>query len=171
MYIVVWADLWSTGINEYSTGLRLTQQNLAVPDDLWCQIQEWVKMYDPIISMTVRERLKNLEIIRELDKQGLELAELLRKLLKPDIRVSYHSEGLLHTLDNIEEFDAIARMLPERFDDLDKQLHSSYYMGIQLYECMNCLPYPRSDGNNIVLDVKRIIGQARIALDERLGNA
>lgn len=115
MHIVVWADLWSTGIHERPPGRRITQQDLAIPDELWFQFQNWVKDYDPIIDMKSSERLKNLELIRELDSRGLELTTMLKELLGTEIQITYESEGLLTEMKNIEEFDKLTNEFETKY--------------------------------------------------------
>lgn len=118
MFFQVWADYESTGIQVIPPGMRLTQRDIPIPDDLWCRLQEWVKEYDPIVPMSCLDRFKNLETIRELDKRGLELTESIQeimKYLKPDIPVTYYSEGLMREMDKFEQFDVIAKEFKNKF--------------------------------------------------------
>lgn len=118
MIFLVWADYESTGIQVIPPGMRLTQRDVSIPDDLWSQLQKWVNDYDPIVPMSCLDRFKNLEKIRELDKRGTELTELLRELLKntkPGIPVIYKSEGLITDMSNFEQFDALAEEFEEKY--------------------------------------------------------
>lgn len=118
MYFQVWADYESTGIQIIPPGKRLTQQDIPISDALWCQLQEWVKEYDPIIPMSCPERFKNLEKIRHLDRHGLDLTESLREILKPvkpEIPVTYYSEGLMRGMEIFEDFETHAREFEEKY--------------------------------------------------------
>jgi hypothetical protein len=56
--------------------------------------------------MDVSERLDNVELIRRLDVEGLDIRDEFRQALEPEAKVRYKSEGLFCELEGMEQFNA-----------------------------------------------------------------
>ena len=98
-YLTVTADYRSTGIkDDYKDDviLFLDFSELPVSKELWDRLQDWVEEYSKIIPLSSEERKSEMNVINELDKEGIRIAKLFREELGHDnCKIKYYSEGLL----------------------------------------------------------------------------
>jgi hypothetical protein len=95
-YITLIADYTQSCIKDDYRG-SIDLDNLQLPLSIIAQLNQWNEKYKTIIPLSQDARAIRMNLINELDKEGIELAEKLRILL--DAKVRYFSEGLLQYLD------------------------------------------------------------------------
>ncbi len=94
-YLILIADYTQSCIHDdFSGPLRLA--DLSLPTEIVTQLEQWNERYKAIIPLSDKDRIKQLQLIHDLDKQGLLLSSQLQNIL--NAKVKYFSEGLLQYL-------------------------------------------------------------------------
>jgi hypothetical protein len=87
-YLTINASLNSTGIRNYYEGSELTPQELCLTPKTTQIIKEWLLCYE----QEHYRGYKNENYVEELDKKGLEIAQLIKDELG-NVKVEYFSEA------------------------------------------------------------------------------
>lgn len=82
-----------TGLRDIE-GTYLDPLEIGLSKAISEELEEWVLSYQPIIPLSVEERHKKINKIRDLDEQGIEIVKRIKREL-PDSKIEYYSEGLL----------------------------------------------------------------------------
>lgn len=102
--VKVWADTYSIGLFD-ETGEFFLKEETTISDASWKELQQWVKSYDYIIPLGIKEREKMCNSIDSLDAEGKRLLLEISREWKHDIltgqplKFVYYSEGLMRYLD------------------------------------------------------------------------
>ena len=75
--------------------VNVSLEKLNLPKNFINQLTIWHNLYRAIIPLSENERKVRINEIEELDKQGLQLAKTLKKLIPGGAKIKYFSEGKL----------------------------------------------------------------------------
>ncbi len=89
-YLVVDAVLHSTGVRDYYAGGYVELDSLELNDELIKEINEWLLKYEN----EHYNSFKNTVLIEQLDKEGKEIASILKNQLD-EVKVDYYSAAKL----------------------------------------------------------------------------
>lgn len=92
MYIVIDGELHGTGLRDYYNGGYIDPRDLDLSISLREQLSNWLIKYENEHYSGFTHEL----VIKELDKEGLEIARLVKQELK-DNKISYYSAAKLTT--------------------------------------------------------------------------
>ena len=91
-YLILHADYMSSGIrHEYGDQIPKYDNILSVKT--WESIISWVNSYSPVVMMDELERKLSIDLINELDQEGLKIKNEIESQL--NAKVKYYSEGFL----------------------------------------------------------------------------
>lgn len=94
--IRIWADTHSTGLID-QRGAPIERATVRVSEELWQELQQWVRDYDYVIPLGTADRLAIVSEIEELDTRGLQLLDKLAAEWEFNVddivRLEYFSEG------------------------------------------------------------------------------
>lgn len=89
-YLVVDAALHGTGVRDYYAGGYVGLDSLELNDELIKEINEWLLKYEN----EHYNSFKNTVLIEQLDKEGKEIASILKNQLD-EVKVDYYSAAKL----------------------------------------------------------------------------
>ena len=104
-YLILDADFKSTGIRDI-LGKQISSNDLKLSEQLWSDIELWVKNYSVIVPLSNEDRIKLKSEIRELDIEGFNIKSRILKELEIngiDAKIEYYSEGCLKKIHSIKE--------------------------------------------------------------------
>lgn len=78
---------------------ELFREDFPLKNELWDEIECWLKRYVKIIPLSLYERKMEKEEIDQLDKQGINIKEKIAQLLGEDIKIRYYSEVYFKHID------------------------------------------------------------------------
>lgn len=89
-YLVVDAALHGTGVRDYYAGGYVELNSLELSDELIKKIDEWLLKYEN----EHYNSFKNMALIEQLDKEGKEIAHMIKSQLD-EVKIDYYSAAKL----------------------------------------------------------------------------
>lgn len=97
-YIIVMPDYTGSCLRDEFDG-ELPIQSLDLSENLVQEIESWHALYRKIIPLESEERKRNKKQIEKLDKDGIQIAQKIKKQVPGGVKIKYFSEGKLKYLD------------------------------------------------------------------------